>query len=230
MLNDRWSLLNDIQERLKSPSDIPPELMFAIAERLEEAISASSNTPLKILRGQLIELLDRLLHTALPETIDAVRGSGSANVAASEAYVLGQVSFAQLLAAQVAERRVDDHFVDTLRGRRFEKYLRALVDSDRTGVELAEITEECAETVSRKLKSLRELGVTDFRRDGTSLFNFLTPTARAVISESKAFPDEDMAHIEKERELTLIRSTLPPHMQKPMTLSPQRSMDLETAL
>jgi CRP-like cAMP-binding protein len=215
MSKERWALLESIQERLNSLSDLPPETMVAIADHLEEAISASSRAPLEALSTQLVELFSKLLRVAPPAAINAVRGSTSADSAEHVAYMLGQVSFAQLVAAQAAEHRADDGFLDVIRDHRYKNYIAAFSRQDHTGVELAGITGECAETVSRKLKRLRELGITDFRREGTRLVNFLTPAARAVIEEPERFAREDAVPVaSKKDKLAGLLESLPASMRR----------------
>jgi DNA-binding transcriptional ArsR family regulator len=65
----------------------------------------------------------------------------------------------------------------------YAPYVKALARDDHTGTQLAQICGVTTETVSRKLKFLRDLGITDFRREGTSFVNFLTPAAQAVAGE-----------------------------------------------
>jgi DNA-binding transcriptional ArsR family regulator len=50
-------------------------------------------------------------------------------------------------------------------------------------MQLAKQVREADETVSRKLKELRSEGVVEFRREGRSTVNFLTPQARIVFAE-----------------------------------------------
>jgi len=187
MLTERWALLESIHENLKSYTDLPPAVFSLIAERLEDAISATSRQPLAMLSEQLIELFYQLLSTAPTEAAAAVRGTAAAEPSAQAAYLLGKLSFAQLLASQTYQRRADDNFMVIMRDQRYKNYLQALFQKGCTGVELAAISGECAETVSRKLKILRELGITDFRREGTRLVNFLTPVARTVLHENTEF-------------------------------------------
>lgn len=181
-----WQLLEEVQASLKQPSDLPGGILYAIAERLDEAISAPSRAPLEALEPQLAGLFAHLLKIAPEAAINAVRLAASSGEAEQAAYTLGQISFAQLLAAQARERRVGDDFEQLLRDSRYKTYVDALAIKDYTGVELAEICGERVETVSRKLKQLRELGITEFRREGTSYYNFLTPAARSLMPENEA--------------------------------------------
>jgi hypothetical protein len=60
MPNDRFTQLDQLRERLKAPSDLQEEVLWAIAERLEEAVSAPTRAPLETLDEQLIELFDAM--------------------------------------------------------------------------------------------------------------------------------------------------------------------------
>ena len=180
MSKEQWELLESLPEDLKV-SDLPPGIMFAIADRIEAAISAASRSPLHDLSTQLAGLFNKLFRAAPIEAVNAIRRLTPGSASEDAAYMLGQISFAQLLTAQSYVRRADDNFMPTIQDRRYEKYLNALYGQDATGVELADKTGECVETVSRKLKQLRELGITDFRREGNCIINFLTPTARSVL-------------------------------------------------
>ena len=100
MSSDHWALLESLQERLNKLSDLRPEIMIELADRLEEAISASSNKPLQAISEQLIALFNILLHLAPTQAADAAYGSAPQDSDESAAYLLGQVSFAQLLASQ----------------------------------------------------------------------------------------------------------------------------------
>jgi CRP-like cAMP-binding protein len=186
MSNDHWQLLEDIQKTLTQTSDLPNGLLSAIAERLDEALGDASRAPLDALSMQLTGLFEQLLRIAPESAMLAVRQAPTSGAAESAAYTLGQVSFAQLLAAQAAERRVDDDFHLLLQDSRYKVYVEALGRKELTGKELADLSGERVETVSRKLKLLRERGVTDFRREGTCFYNLLTPAARSLVVENMA--------------------------------------------
>lgn len=180
----RWSFIDRLLDKLahEHSDGLPQEVSSIIAEHLEEVLSTSSRAELGGVSSQLANLFKRLLKKAPRPVADAVRGVGGDNVA-KWSYSLGQISFAQLLAAYATDRRADDNFVQTLKDDSFSEYIRALATKDMIGLELANFVKERAETVSRKLKRLRELGITDFRREGTSTINFLTPAAKAVLHD-----------------------------------------------
>jgi hypothetical protein len=184
MSNDHWVLLESLQQSLNKCSDLPPEIMLELADRLEEAISASANKPLQALSEQLIALFNKLLHLAPVPAADAAYGSALPDSDESAAYLLGQVSFAQLLASQTMLNRASDEFMAVMQDHRYEQYIKALAVKDCSGVDLAGLTGERTETVSRKLKDLRELGIADFYREGNKALNFLTPAAQAALPDT----------------------------------------------
>lgn len=184
MTRTAWALLDRVLAGLKRPEDIPAGLMTGLATRLEEAIASPTPDQVKSLAPQLTDLVHGLLRVSPPDVRRATQNEASADMNA--AYLLGQVGFAQRLASQVAEKRADRRFLPTMEKKLYRAYVAALAQRDMTGRELAEQCGETEETVSRKLKVLRGLGIADFRRDGTSFVNFLTPTARAVYTPPKA--------------------------------------------
>lgn len=180
MSTDQWTLLRQLSETIKTASDLPSGLYSAIATRLEVAIAEGSREQLIAMHDQLAAFLKTYLQRSGRKVVEAVRGVADGDADASAAYALGQISFAQLLAGQVGNRRIDERFATVIHEN--AEIVKSLLERDRTGLELAEATGLRPETISRKLKTLRELGILDYHRDGTSLFNFLTPAARVIAS------------------------------------------------
>lgn len=180
MSTDQWNLLRKISETTESAADLPSGLYSAIATRLEEAITEGSREQLIAMNEQLAAFLKTYLQRSGRKVTEAVRGGADRDDDASAAYALGQISFAQLLAGQVGNRRIDERFATVIQEN--AEIVKSLLERDKTGLELAEATGLRPETISRKVKTLRELGILDYHRDGTSLFNFLTPAARVIAS------------------------------------------------
>ena len=215
MLNDRWSLLEEILKQPDGLKELDDITMAAIADRLEGAISASNRAPLQVLSAQLIAVFNKFLRAVPPEVSNQIRGGYSMDSVIGSSYLLGQIGFAQRVAAEAFEKRADDEFVQIVLDGRFTKYINALFDEERTGVELASIVKVCAETVSRNLKKLRELGVTDFRREGTTLLNFLTPAAESILKEVK----KNSSRITMRSEVKSLLEGIPNYLQAPMNFS-----------
>lgn len=183
MTDSKWRLLAQLLEKGVTPSRLPTNLESVIAERLEEALAASGRSDLDDIQTALADFFHALLARAPEETAASVRGGQGANDEGVAAFWLGQIAFAQHLAAHAAERRADDRFVGIFANPSLAAYIRALATSDHTGKELAAVLNQREETVSRRLGELRELGVVDYRRDGTRFYNFLTPQARAAMKD-----------------------------------------------
>lgn len=212
-----WPLLEELQEGFRRPSEFPMEKMQLIAERLEQAAAYGSKQEIEILNEQLSVLFRTALISASPEVYKAVVGEISESQE-SDAYVLGQMSFAQHLAAYIFSQRAGDEFLEVLLDKGNCEYIKALYRQDLSGKGLAQLVRERGETVSRKLKRLREVGATDFRREGTTLINFLTPAARAAVDEAQ----RDLsigAGNGLPRAIAAARQSLPDYLQQPLTFA-----------
>ncbi len=180
MAPDHWQLLQDVQAKLTQPTDFPVGMLPALADRLDEAMGAASRAPLATLGGQLSELFEQLLLVSPPAAVAVIEQTLPPKAAENAAYLLGQVSFAQLLAAQAAGRRTDDDFVPLLQDSRYSRYIAALYRQEYTCQELANMEHENQETVNGKLRLLCERGAIDFRCEDSRTPYFLTPAARMV--------------------------------------------------
>jgi DNA-binding transcriptional ArsR family regulator len=204
------------------PEELGPEHMAVIAGHLEAAVSAQSLENLQVLSDALAKLFNQAVRKAPSEAIAAVRNSPKADVANRSAYMLGQISFAQLMASKVLVSRPSDEFDETLYDVAYVGYICKLNESSRTNTALSEMMGERVETVSRKIKKLRQLGITDFRRDGVHVINFLTPAAKFSFDLVRAKSVIDSLTVPS-RSLSLERanSRLPDYMTKVQTFSVQ---------
>ena len=183
----RWQLLDRLAEG--GVFDFPPGLYAELAERLREALISNDTQGVSSLTDQLAEILVLGARAALPEAAKAVRHEPSNGISASDqAYALGKLSFAHLLAAHIADKQAGAEFIDLLKSEVLAPYVSALIAEDLTGMELADRLRQRPETISRNLKKLREIGAVDYRREGTSFINFLTPAARRVSEAAKGRP------------------------------------------
>lgn len=219
MLNDKCPLLENIILEAKNIKEMDEAMVAGIAERLEEAISSSSRAPLQVLGVQLVSVFNKLLRMAPPSVVKAVRNSDIIESPEAISYLIGQIGFAQRLAAEAFERRADDEFSQIIFDHRYQKYITALYEDEHTGIELARISQECEETVSRKLKKLRELGITDFRREGTKLLNFLTPSAESLMNERVKTNFDGSSAPSRRPELDLLSLGIPQFLQTPMNFA-----------
>ena len=163
-------------------------LFAGIAEEIEDSIGARKRERLEDLHGRIAEYFMDALRVSPDSVISAVQDLAEKDSPEAIAFTLGKLNFAQTIVAQAAERRAADCFIDVLHMPKYKNYVVALERADLNGVELSKVVKESEETVSRKLRDLRKLGIVEFRRDGTSLINFLTPVARDAYNSDLAHP------------------------------------------
>lgn len=226
--NIPYSLEAAIESRGCGTQELSPAFFSNLADRLEEALAGHSKETIVGLSAQLIQLFNCQFRAVLPDVRDAVRGKGSAPREVVQAFNLGQIGFAQAFVAQAAERRADDDFVRVLGKPSFAPYLNALSEREMTCQELAQVTRTQPETVSRNLKRLRELGVADFMKDGRSVYNFLTPVARAALPAiGKPIRRQDVPSVSLEKSNVVVlkerlKLELSDHLQMPPSFQPDR--------
>jgi DNA-binding MarR family transcriptional regulator len=178
-----------------TPADLSVELFAILADEIEEAIARGTKENLEDLKLQIANAFDRLMIVAPSDAAAVIQGQPLSEETGAFVRALSRLEFAYQLTAQVASRRAGTAALDLLNKSRFKPYLEALVRKEMTGVELAEQISQKPETVSRNLAILRESGLVDCRRDGTRLFNFLTPIAAESVENSE--PNEAPSVIDK---------------------------------
>lgn len=169
-------------------NNFPKHLPQTIAVRIEEAISAPHRKPLEDLNSQLTEMLQTLTHIAPIEAIEAMRNPVKEGTTEHAAYILGQVSLAQLIIADALHRRADDSFIPTMLSGAYEKYIKTLYKGDFPTIPLITRVGDNQRLAIEKLRTLRKLGIIDIRSDGEEITHFLTPAARSVV-ESPNVPE-----------------------------------------
>jgi DNA-binding transcriptional ArsR family regulator len=182
---------------------LTPELLNLIAVRIEEALADPRDAQLAGLTAQLAELFRTGLAKAPAVLLDALRAADKANSAEGIGFLLGNLSMAQNVTARARERRAGDDFVNALQSASFAPYVKALLEGEATNSELADKVGHAAETVSRQLRKLRELGAVDFRRDGVRVHNFLTPAAEAL-ARSSTEANSPLPPVRKKLDLELL--------------------------
>lgn len=214
---ENWSLLEQTSERLETAANLPPGLFSAIASRLEEALVDGSREALLAMDQNLSMFLKTYVTRSNKAVGDAIRQVKGADEDILAAFALGQISFAQLLAAQAGNRRADDAFEAIVKEN--STIVLALLDKDLAGLELADATGLRPETVSRKIKVLRDQGITDFYREGTSLLNFLTPAAKAIAITLSEGDVATHGGSSVRKSVNKHRMQLPDHMQGALTFA-----------
>jgi hypothetical protein len=192
--------------------------LSVIAKEIEDAISAHARVQLDDLHGRLHEAFTTMLKQSPLEVVHAVRGEISPDANEYLAYTLGQISFAQRIVAQAAEQRADDNFVNAINSLKYSRYVKALCRKNMTNVELAtELQISDPAIVSRAMRDLRAEKITIFWREGATVVNSLSASARAAIEsgdESNQLDPELDSHLKQA--MTLV----PAHMQHAVSFSP----------
>jgi DNA-binding transcriptional ArsR family regulator len=206
----------------QSLTDTPVAFFDKLGAHVLRSLTEATSPPIEALERELTGVIRKVLAGASSELVDVLQGT-SANALASDAYKLGKLSFAQQLVASAAVSRASDAFLDYLQEERLKLYFLHLLQGARTNKALAEFTGEAEETVSRKMKALRAAGVTGFRREGTYVYNFLTPSARRLLESQQkqaedALQEEHRAVVDPvAKMLKKIRQEQPAYLQSTPT-------------
>lgn len=178
--NGRFTLFEIIVQKGVKPETLQPEIFTVISDRIEDALADRKSAGLDVLSAELAAAFGELARRAPADALDAVRNAVNASPASLASFVLGQLNFAHHFVSQVALKRVDDKFTDVIFSRVNAPLIKALLKGEMTQVALAEKVGKRAETISRNLRDLREIGAIDYRRNGVSFLNFLTPVVYSV--------------------------------------------------
>lgn len=161
---------------------LPVDIAAAsLAEELEEAMAAPQRRSLETLRYQL-EVLYLDAFERAPHVVKAAVKTPRESSELRCALRLGELKFAQLVAAQAERRRSSDSFQDLMTSGINKRIVEVLRDQRLSNKELAERLDVSQEHIGRVMPRLREEGVTEFVRKGTCMVNFLTPVASVVLS------------------------------------------------
>jgi DNA-binding transcriptional ArsR family regulator len=183
MPTQEWPLLASLLAGNPDLSSFSPAFISALAEQLDEALRDERPDRLAGLAQQLLEWHKWLLRHAPPAVRAALRTEQDSDV--TWAAMLGKAGLAAELVAQARSHRVDDAFLGLLEDRRFQPYLAALRHKPQTGVELAETCQETPETVSRKLKYLREHGFISSVSNGRHMVHRLGAAVKAALDQTE---------------------------------------------
>ena len=207
---------------------LTPELINLIVVRLEEAIADPRDAHLGALRDQLNALLRSGMANISADLIAQLRQADKSATPVGAGYVLGNLAMAQALSARAMDRRCGEKFEQMLSSENLRPYVRALLEGAETNRGLADRVGHAAETVSRKLKILRELGAADFRRDGQHIYNFLTPAA-AAIANGWAKTETSMPAPRKDSFIRMLSTEreIPEYMKTTQNFSTAEAPDLE---
>lgn len=212
------SAIKDLLMDSEGVLGLSSETTVTLADLLEEAIGSSS----KVRAGEIHDGLMGLYHAAqaqcIPEVLDAVISQPGANKGIEQAFLMGQLLLAQLLSAQHLDRKVCSEFRAILLEEGNRPFIECLYRGSFNNKALAKLVGQTEENVSRRLKKLREMGITSKRKVGTSVENFLSITAKAVIDESELFKNGvsvlSTSQTEVQAALAIETQKLDPFMQK----------------
>jgi DNA-binding transcriptional ArsR family regulator len=182
---ERPAVFQVLSEKLEHGFSVPANVLAALAERVAAVLTTGEVKVVDALCRDLDVALQELIDRAPQASLDAVFERGSVDPAVQAAHVIGQLGFAQLISSHISGRRAGDDFFQALEAPRFRPYLDLLFDGEMRNVDIAEALGIKVETVSRAMKVLREQGVTDFRKAGRDVCNFLSPVARATMGEHR---------------------------------------------
>jgi DNA-binding transcriptional ArsR family regulator len=207
---------------------LTPELINLIVVRLEEAIADPRDAHLATLKDQLSSLFRSGMANIPATSIADLRQADKAASPIGAGYVLGNLAMAQALSARAMDRRCGDDFEQKLSSDGLKPYVRTLNEGPATNLTIAERMGHAPETVSRKLKILRELGAADFRRDGQHVYNFLTPAAVAV-ADGWAKVETIMPQPRKDHFISMLSEEreIPEYMKRAQNFSNVESPALE---
>jgi DNA-binding transcriptional ArsR family regulator len=170
--------------RIDKPMEELESSYFSILSQMIQDCEGGTKADLGEFSQFLVKLFHEQLRAISPEVRNAIIDKKNASPELRQAYVMGQLSLAQSVISSMFSKRADDTFVPTLLQRKYRDILKHLLAKDMTGVDLAKLTKSSPETISRKMRVLREMGAADFRKDGTHTVNFLTHVAKAVLADN----------------------------------------------
>ncbi len=179
METNRWFFVDDAIREVRDHGVAGRGYVGAMVEQIEVAIASENGMALRTAGAELERLMAEVLMLA-PEDVQAALRGAPADKSLAAAYQIGQFSFAQHLASYAAGRRVDDRFLERITDRRYEGFVRAMLDRPLDGTQLRELIGCTKEHVSRILKVLRLLGIVNHHREGTRIVNSLSKNARAA--------------------------------------------------
>ncbi|EJM74586.1 bacterial regulatory protein, crp family [Pseudomonas sp. GM49] len=177
MANDSFFQL--MAHEAGAPLDLSPRVAQMLSASVRDAILSNN-------RDRMIEIVKEITllfdHSSLKLNAEVATRlfKGHAQNSEAEIYLLGQINFAQEIAESLLARKSWSGRESLTESSKYFPYVSALYHESLTNKELAERLSVTPETVSRNLKDLREQGLTEFRREGVRVVNFLTPGAESI--------------------------------------------------
>lgn len=195
------TIVEDLKRWSVELTSLPQQFFALLADRVVDAIVETDAKRATDLRDDLTSLIDELIKIS-PELVPKL-SSVQSKTEQRQAYDLGKISFAQMLVAKQVQRKADHVDLREAQAEHYFMFLRLLYEREHGNAELAECLGQRLETVSRKLKMLRGWGLTEYRRDGKHVTNFLTVAGRAFVDKNincrhnEKLTDEILQTVEK---------------------------------
>jgi DNA-binding transcriptional ArsR family regulator len=166
-----------LQAHIDENSTVSERVIAALAQEMLDAATGSAKNNLQALDEQLAEKV-RLLVAKVPnEVFEQSEFSPEAAKNYSSVRTLGMLELAHTIIARANGSLVDEEFIQLCKQ---DQLVGILSTRSSSNIELAKLSGLQPETVSRTLKRLTQLGITDYRQKGRVRINFLTPAAKQI--------------------------------------------------
>ncbi|WP_338847585.1 hypothetical protein V8J88_02500 [Massilia sp. W12] len=185
MSKDNWPILYTLADSLQN-AELGNGDVNLLASELDHALCSNKRSDLETLAPALAHLYSAMYQRAPLEARTAA--DPEASPALRAAWNLARVDFACHIAAQGLAARADQSFLDALQAPHNQVYLQAMASGGKSNAELKDCSGHEPETVSRKLRDLREAGVCSFQRIGKEVINSMTPLALELWQEANPGP------------------------------------------
>lgn len=189
-----------------------------IADFVEEALLSTSRTRSGEIQDALVDIYYEALRRSSEPVAAVAHGENEKATELHEAFILGQISLAQLITSQHYDHKACDVLLGVMQDDANAVFIKALYLSACNNKGLAARVNQTEENVSRRLKRLREYGITSSRKLGTSVENFLTAAARSLIEDQDIYglksPARARMQAEARSALQSKRQALPEEMQQ----------------
>lgn len=199
------------------PLNLTPHINSILADLLEESLAGSSSSRSGDIQDAILEAYHISLNSCSSATAAVVDGVDSTQSPISEAFILGQLALAQLVTTQHFEHKICSDMLSLLKDDKTAIFIKALYFGSLNNKKLAAEVNQSEENVSRRLKKLKQLGITSAKKIGTSMENFLANDVRALIDDIDlyGFNKQDSAGMSSDAKVVIEakRNMLPTSMQ-----------------
>ncbi|WP_122460951.1 helix-turn-helix domain-containing protein [Pseudomonas viridiflava] len=162
---------------------LSPQLSNILADLVEESLVGSSSSRSGQIQDAVLEAYSISLAACSSPVAAVVDGLDTDPSPIAEAFVLGQMALAQLVTAQHQQHKICSGMRQVLKDETTALFVKALYFGPLNNKSLAIKVNQSDENVSRRLKKLRQLGITSSRKIGTAVENFLTAGVRGLIED-----------------------------------------------